>query len=568
MMQADIERVLFITFTLLVSGAALAVARRRGMVWLFAVGGVLLLSAVAELVTPGRALFGQQPFLAGSGLTRMVVLEVGAVLRRALEPWTIALTLALSWGALLVGGRAAWLLVCAVVSFCLLRAGECVLLSQSPPEWLAALSESGVPTGVGVLGLVAIGAALRLDCAGEVQKGRLLTVICIAHTAILAVVVSAEQRSTVAVGAHYYSWFPENWAASYIGEKLVPPVVPLLGEYDSSDPAVFDKHVEWAEEAGIEFFIFDWWAKRHNVRRRVLQQAESLDRRGGVRFALHFEALDLKERKDTPVPGEDSNVVVMTPERADRLKRQWEYLAKHYMLRPSYLRERGAAVLFVYATRHLVGPVREAMDAARRHVRDQTGVELFVVGDEVYFNALRYDAGRGVYLLGDGEPDWDRVLAFDALPAYNPYDESRPHHGGEGGAERFLDDVDRLYARYRGIAATAGLRFIPTVLPGYNDRGVRPNEDHFVIPRWIEGGSFFERSLVRLGSCRFSGESGLVVVTSWNEWNEGTQIEPTAASMLTSEDVSGTNRFSQGALLGGYANQHLLELRSFSRSCQ
>lgn len=569
MMHPDFERLLFASAALPVAGAALFIGSRQRARWMLLVGVLLLLNVAAELLAPGRVLFGQQPFLAGSGLTRLIVFETDSMVRRTLEPWALLFTLTLSYGAVRAGGRASVMLVAAVVAFCLLRASESMMLSHTPPAWIVAIAAGAGPTSAAVSGVLLVGISLLVVDRDTRRSQRIgAGAACFVAHCILALPLAASApRPLVAAGAHYYSWFPENWAASYIGQKLLPPVKPLLGEYDSSDLKVFEQHVGWAKEAGIEFFIFDWWAKRPNVRRRVLQQAEWLDQQGGLRFALHFEALDLKERKDTPVAGEDSNVVVMTPERAERLKRQWEYLAKHYMHRPSYLRERGAAVLFVYATRHLVGPVRAAVEAARNHVREQTGVELFIVGDEVYFNALRYEPARGVFLLPEGEPDWDRVLAFDAITAYNPYDESRPQHGGASGAELFLNDVEQLYARFRGIASTAGIRFVPTVLPGYNDRGVRPKEEHFVIPRWIKGASFFERSLARLARCRFTQESGWVVVTSWNEWNEGTQIEPAAPSPLTREDLSGSEQFSQGEPLSGYGSQHLAELRALPRHC-
>lgn len=563
MIQADIERMLFLVVTVSVAGAGLVVGRRQRELWPAAVGALLLLSAAAECVAPGRALFGQQPFLAGSGLTRVLVLESDGAVRRALEPWSWALSLMLSWGAL--RSRRA-ILVGAVAILACLRAAECAVLSSA---WPVPPGASGAATVAALLALCAVAVAFRgvEPSRSAPDVARTATLCLLAHSGIAMSLLLSAPRPVVAVGAHYYSWFPENWAASYIGQKLIPAVQPMLGEYDSSDLKIFEKHTAWANEAGIDLFIFDWWSKRPNVRRRVLQQAELLDEKRSMQFALHYEALDLKETKDTPVPGEDSNVVVMTPERAERLKRQWEYLAKHYMNRPSYFRERGAAVLFVYATRHLVGPVREAIDAARRHVKASTGVDLFIVGDEVYFNVLRYDRTRGVYLLPEGVPDWDRLLAFDAITAYNPYDESRPQHGGSAGAERFVADVERLYARYRGVAATAGIRFIPTVLPGYNDRGVRPKEDHFVIPRIAGGESFFARSLAAFAQCRFTKASGLVVVTSWNEWNEGTQIEPAALSPLTHEDVSGSDQFSAGELLGGYGTQHLVELRGLPRGC-
>ena len=582
MNQAEIERVLIVVMTLVIGSGALWTARLCRAAWIYLLAALLLLSGLSELFAPGREIFGAAPFLPGTWATRLLSLELPGALRRALEPAGWALLLVLSWGASVQVGRARIALLASAVVFSLLRSAEISMLAALPfgraPGFLIDAAASPAASLAALVGLILVALALS-----EILRGRatapdrghrflipvLIALLC--SGVVLRPALRQRDQQPMLVGAHYYSWFPENWGGSYIGQKLVPPMKPELGEYDSSDPAVFQRHVAWAQDAGIDFFIFDWWSKRPNVRRRVLRQADWLDRNEGMQFSIHFEALDLKEKKDTPVPGEDANVVMMNSERADRLKRQWEYLARHYMKRPSYLRENGAAVLFVYATRHLVGPVREAITAARQHVKATTGVDLYIVGDEVYFNVLRYSKARGVYLAPEGQPDWDRLLAFDAITAYNPYDESRRQTADEAGANRFLSDVEALYARYRSVAATASIKFIPTVLPGYNDRGVRPKENHFVLPRFfgpLTDQTLFGMMLYRLASCRFTADSGFLVITSWNEWNEGTQIEPARLSPLTREDVSGSREFSQGALLGGYGTLHLDELRGLPSECE
>src|SRR5262249_59016620 len=116
--------------------------------------------------------------------------------------------------------------------------------------------------------------------------------------------------------------------------------------------------------------------------------------------------------------------------------------------------------------------------------------------------------------------------------------------------------------RFRAVASTAGIPFIPTVLPGYNDRVLRPREDHFVLPRFYGTESFFRRALETLAT-PFWRDTGFVIVTSWNEWNEGTQIEPAEPSPPTADDGTPEHAFSKGELLHGYGTEHLDELRRF-----
>jgi hypothetical protein len=365
--------------------------------------------------------------------------------------------------------------------------------------------------------------------------------------------------SPLSVGAHYYSWFPENWKAGTLGARLKPPVVPREQWYLSEDEAVFDQHVASAKEAGLDFFVFDWWPKRPAIGRRVYNHVIRRKALGGLKFALQYESLDLKEDGDRSYQNEEANVAFLTDLRAERLKKHWEYIAMHYMSDENYLRIQNKPVLFVYASRHLVGPVGKAIHDARRYVEERTGHSLFLVGDEVFFNVLKFSQRHGLLLQPEHVPNWDRIAAFDAITAYNPYDASRKEHGGAEGAEQFLQSVAELYSAYRGIAATSGVRFFPGILPGYNDRGVRLKEDHFVVPRRLpNGGLFFEQSIRRWGVPNLDRLHPVIAVTSWNEWNEDTQIEPAIASAETRQDDSENGSdYTQGEQYWGYDNLYL-----------
>src|SRR2546423_6067510 len=63
---------------------------------------------------------------------------------------------------------------------------------------------------------------------------------------------SALTADTPPVFAYYYVWFrPGSWDRAKTD-------LPLLGAYDSADPAVIAQHIRWAREAGISGFIVSW----------------------------------------------------------------------------------------------------------------------------------------------------------------------------------------------------------------------------------------------------------------------------------------------------------------------
>jgi hypothetical protein len=374
------------------------------------------------------------------------------------------------------------------------------------------------------------------------------------------------QRRLPLAGVHYYSWFPENWIAGYVGEKLLPPVEPALGRYNSADVEVVEQHLDWLNRAGVRLLIFDWWLRNPAVSRRIRKQVDILSAHKDVLYAFQFETLDLKRPGETSAEDAGDNIVYLSPERAERMKKQWLALARKYMSAPNYFRINGRPVLFLYATRHVIGPVAEEIQAAREYVRRETGENLFLVGDEVYYHVLSYRKSQGAYLLPELQANWSRLAAFDALTCYNPYDASRTEHSGSQGFDTYLRDVSELYEVYERYAATAGLMFIPGVLPGYNDRGVRPAEGHFVIPREVGGLNVFDVSLQRLVRPFLQSDFPFFAVTSWNEWNEGTQIEPSAESPRTDEDRSGTAAYTQGEWYRGYSTEYLDILAAFLKS--
>ena len=89
------------------------------------------------------------------------------------------------------------------------------------------------------------------------------------------------------------------------------------------------------------------------------------------------------------------------------------------------------------------------------------------------------------------------------------------------------------WAQLVAMAARHGIEFIPSVGPGYIDTQVRPWNGQTTQPR--AAGRYYDRMWARaLDALRAApgapGAERRVSVTSWNEWHEGTQIEPAAAA--------------------------------------
>ncbi|MCB0359683.1 MAG: hypothetical protein KDD44_08605, partial [Bdellovibrionales bacterium] len=139
-------------------------------------------------------------------------------------------------------------------------------------------------------------------------------------------------------------------------------------------------------------------------------------------------------------------------------------------------------------------------------------------------------------------------------------------HRGYAGLERYLEDNRKLFEKYRNAAGPLGVPVIPTVLPGYNDRGIRGRFNH-AMPRRMRPeapeGSFFAKGLEELAlPLATQNALRMLFITSWNEWNEDTAIEPLAVSTATSTDSSPEgDRYTQGFPYEGYGLTYLRVLQ-------
>ena len=86
------------------------------------------------------------------------------------------------------------------------------------------------------------------------------------------------------------------------------------------------------------------------------------------------------------------------------------------------------------------------------------------------------------------------------------------------------------------FAREHGLLFIPSVGPGYDDTRIRPWNGANTRPR--EKGAYYDRMF----GAALKANPDMISITSYNEWHEGTQIEPAVpktAAGFTCPDYEG-----------------------------
>jgi len=340
-------------------------------------------------------------------------------------------------------------------------------------------------------------------------------------------------QGEIRVGAYYYPWYgpAAHSTQQSLRGRLIPEQYPAMGKYDTRGAEVIEAHIRQSVLANIDFWAVSWWGPGTYEDQALKQNILMHELAGVLRYAILYESTGRLGSFSSP---DYSNLVP-----------DFEYLATNFFSDPNYLRLDGRPVVFIYLTRvYFRGQGDEALSSLRSAFPD-----LYIVADDVF----------GRYYSSVDASKWDAVTAYDV------YGQSL---GGYGSTQAAIDYLGQIQYDARTAANLAGVGFIPFSTPGFNDKAVRPG--HRVAPRYFEdnpaseGGDVF-RAILRDTAVPHVDPlaSNILMVTSFNEWHEDTQIEPTSGlGTSTSKDVSASGiEYTQGYVYTDYGGLYLDILR-------
>lgn len=334
------------------------------------------------------------------------------------------------------------------------------------------------------------------------------------------------QLAQITVGAYYYPWYGKNF---HRGKYMRADIghIPALGEYDDTDPLVIQQHLDYSRQANIGLWVSSWWGKHSredNTTRKVVFPVLNGTTH---KLAVLYETTGRLKHEDGQ-------------RQVHRVTEDIEYILDHYVEHPNYYHIRGRPVIFVYLTRVLNDDLAPALllmrtAAARREIN------LYIVGDQTF---------------GKPPPEDEEYLPFsylDAVTNYDVYGTLPKPFATAAGVQQYYHEQ----AQWRELARKKGCKFIASASPGFNDRGVRPQVDHAPLSRKLNNesnpfGSLFEYALRKAIPQVDRGADRLILINSFNEWHEDTQIEPVNGS-LTTEPYNTT----VGVEYEGYGTRYL-----------
>jgi uncharacterized protein YraI len=299
--------------------------------------------------------------------------------------------------------------------------------------------------------------------------------------------------------AFYYAWYDQNTWDS--GQPADQPVQP----YISSDLATIERHVSQAQAAGIDALVQSWYGSQEKDNqtetnfRRLLDAAASR----GFHTAVDFETT-------SPFLPDQESV-------ADALR----YLLTVHAQHPAYLRYQGKPVIFFWRQG------RFSVDewAAIRAEVDPHHDSLWIAeGVDIAYQAV-FD-GHHLYSIA-WSPDVGQTLSDWGLRV-------------------------RRYASQNG----GNRLWVATVMPGYDDTHT-DREDAFAVDR--RDGDYYREAW----SAAVASQPDWIVITSFNEWIEGTMIEP---SLTYGNRYLDLTRELATAFKSGTKGQEARSLESGSRT--
>ncbi|MEA3511075.1 MAG: Hsp70 family protein [Actinomycetota bacterium] len=293
---------------------------------------------------------------------------------------------------------------------------------------------------------------------------------------------SAGRVATVYLIGYRSMEHDDEWGDWSIGDNQAPDNIasdymPALGPYSSADPGVQNEHFEMLRQSSIGVVSVLWGG------------------RGSLDDGVMPEVLDEAERHGLSV-----TFVVQAPEdgAVETLLDDIEYLRAAYADHPAVFRPSEPS-LWTADARMLVSVA--GVEALERN----DALDLGPWRDTL--DAIHHIDGGVIVLAISSDPGWVDDGHFDGL-------QNGPIDGVEPFSYEWADDLP------------GGAWFVPVVSPGMSSD-------------WDERS---DRSIPRDGGARYEGLWGaaisaprspnLVMILSFNGWQRGTQIEPTAPEAL------------------------------------
>ena len=306
-------------------------------------------------------------------------------------------------------------------------------------------------------------------------------------------------KANVDLGAFY---FP-GWGSPSRWQPILdfPERKPVLGWYDESNPECADWQIKWAVEHGIKFFLVDWyWVRGQRQLEHWLHEAYR-----NARFRSHLQWCVMWANHNPP----------NTHSRED-WRNVTQYWIDHYFQTPEYYRIDGRPAVFIWTPRNIRNDVGGTEQAAELYaLSQQMARDAGLPG--IYFVAMSaHESAAGCAQL--------KAEGYEAFTSYHGFQLAERRAGSRHfGFDKVVQTANEVWQQADERAS--GLDYYPIVDTGWASEPWHRGEARVISGRTPE----LFGQLCRLAA-EYAASQGKKIVTigPWNEWGEGSYIEPYA----------------------------------------
>lgn len=258
-------------------------------------------------------------------------------------------------------------------------------------------------------------------------------------------------------------------------EDLAANFYPELGRYSSQDADIIKKHMQMFKQSRIGVASVSWWNENNAVEdlknKTLLDEAE----KAGVKVCFHLE----------PYGGRTPATV------KENIKKIIDKYGNH----PAFYTYEGKPMFFIYDSYNI-----ESEDWATilspqgSNTIRNTVYDSYVIG--LWLNDIKDEAPKMLTANFDGFYTYFAAMGFNSGTTPSNW----------VGMKNWADENNKI--------------FIPSVGPGYIDTRVRPWNTYTTRDR--NDGKYYDIMYQKA----IDVKPEFVSITSFNEWHEGTQIEP------------------------------------------
>lgn len=284
--------------------------------------------------------------------------------------------------------------------------------------------------------------------------------------------------------AFYYPWYGSpagpsgtgrwvHWAGVDPEAKTIDTSTnyPQLGAYDSHDPEIIAQHCQWARQAGLDGLIVSWWGETSHSGQALTAILDQCAK-STLKAAIYYEK----------APGDK------TP---DEVAAELVSVLTRHARSPAWLRVEGKPVVFVYV---------RAVD------------DLGLLGWANVAAKLNREFPGGAALIGD-RLSVGSARVFDGIHTYNTAGELK-----NLAADEVPPWAKRRYSEWVAMADRMNRISALTLIPGYDDTKIR---DPGLAVKRLDG-DLYRRQWEQA----IAANPHWILITSFNEWHEGSEIEP------------------------------------------